>query len=185
MFERFTEPARQVVVLAQDEARSLGQPFIAPDHLFLGLIREEGGLAARVLESLGVDYAGARAGAVARYGGGDPVTAGQIPFTPEAKNVLELALREALSIGHNYIGTEHLLLGLSRIETDAFTALGLTGEQVREAVLAAFEVAPTSPWEHAIDVYRGDEPWAEALAALPREGWEVVRVTVERRRRRA
>jgi ATP-dependent Clp protease ATP-binding subunit ClpC len=137
VFARFTEPARQAVVLAQDEARSLGQAFIAPDHLFLGLIREERGLARRVLDSLGVDDARARADVEARYGSGDGPATGQIPFTAEAKKVLELALREALSLRHDYVGTEHLLLGLARVGTDAFAPFGLGGEQVREAVLAA------------------------------------------------
>jgi ATP-dependent Clp protease ATP-binding subunit ClpC len=137
VFARFTEPARQAVVLAQDEARSLGQAFIAPDHLFLGLIREERGLATRVLDSLGVDDAKARADVAARYGSGDEPATGQIPFTAEAKKVLELALREALSLRHDYVGTEHLLLGLARVGTDAFAPFGLGGEQVREAVLAA------------------------------------------------
>ncbi|MGI8946279.1 MAG: ATP-dependent Clp protease ATP-binding subunit, partial [Thermoleophilaceae bacterium] len=114
MFERFTERARQVVVLAQEEARNLKHNYIGTEHILLGLLREEEGLAARVLESLDITVERVRAQVVRIVGSGEEVTSGQIPFTPRAKKVLELALREALSLGHNYIGTEHILLGLVR-----------------------------------------------------------------------
>src|SRR5215216_2380376 len=114
MFERFTERARQVVVLAQEEARTLKHNYIGTEHILLGLLREEEGLAARVLESLDITVEEVRAQVARIVGQGDEVTTGQIPFTPRAKKVLELALREALSLGHNYIGTEHILLGLVR-----------------------------------------------------------------------
>ena len=114
MFERFTERARQVVVLAQEEARILKHNYIGTEHILLGLLREEEGLAARVLESLDITVERVRAQVVRIVGSGEEVTSGQIPFTPRAKKVLELALREALSLGHNYIGTEHILLGLVR-----------------------------------------------------------------------
>src|ERR1044071_6006851 len=114
LFERFTERARQVVVLAQDEARALKHNYIGTEHILLGLLREEEGLAALVLESLDITVEEVRAQVVRIVGQGDEVTTGQIPFTPRAKKVLELALREALSLGHNYIGTEHILLGLVR-----------------------------------------------------------------------
>ncbi|MFM8561166.1 MAG: ATP-dependent Clp protease ATP-binding subunit [Solirubrobacterales bacterium] len=114
MFERFTERARQVVVLAQEEARTLKHNYIGTEHILLGLLREEEGLAARVLESLDITTERVRAQVVRIVGSGEEVTSGQIPFTPRAKKVLELALREALSLGHNYIGTEHILLGLVR-----------------------------------------------------------------------
>src|SRR5687767_5188731 len=114
MFERFTERARQVVVLAQEEARTLKHNYIGTEHILLGLLREEEGLAARVLESLDITVERVRSQVVRIVGSGEEVTAGQIPFTPRAKKVLELALREALSLGHNYIGTEHILLGLVR-----------------------------------------------------------------------
>ncbi len=114
MFERFTERARQVVVLAQEEARTLKHNYIGTEHILLGLLREEEGLAARVLESLEITVERVRAQIVRVVGSGEEVTSGQIPFTPRAKKVLELALREALSLGHNYIGTEHILLGLVR-----------------------------------------------------------------------
>ncbi len=114
MFERFTERARQVVVLAQEEARALKHNYIGTEHLLLGLLREEEGVAARVLDTLDVSVEEVRAAVVRIVGSGEEAPQGQIPFTPRAKKVLELALREALSLGHNYIGTEHILLGLVR-----------------------------------------------------------------------
>src|SRR5579859_1861874 len=112
MFERFTERARQVVVLAQEEARALKHNYIGTEHILLGLLREEEGVAAQVLTSLGVTGEKARTMVLSRVGSGEEVSSGQIPFTPRAKKVLELALREALALGHTYIGTEHILLGL-------------------------------------------------------------------------
>src|SRR6516165_2595348 len=114
MFERFTERARQVVVLAQEEARTLKHNYIGTEHILLGLLREEEGLAARVLEALDITVERVRAQVVRIVGSGEEVTSGQIPFTPRAKKVLELALREALSLGHNHIGTQHILPGLVR-----------------------------------------------------------------------
>jgi len=115
VFERFnTERARQVVVLAQEEARALKHNYIGTEHILLGLLREEEGLAARVLKSLDITVERVRAQVVRMVGSGEEVTSDQIPFTPRAKKVLELSLREALSLGHNYIGTEHILLGLVR-----------------------------------------------------------------------
>src|SRR5438046_7944084 len=114
MFERFTEQARQVVVLAQEEARALKHNYIGTEHLLLGLLREEKGLAAQALESLDITVEEVRAQVVLIVGPGDEVTTGQIPFTPRAKKVLDLSLREALLLGHTYIGTEHILLGIAR-----------------------------------------------------------------------
>jgi Clp amino terminal domain, pathogenicity island component len=114
MFERFTERARQVPVLAQEEARTLKHHYIGTEHILLGLLREEEGHAARVLESLDITVERVRAQVMRIVGSGEEVTAGRIPFTPRAQKVLELALREALSLGHNYVGTEHILLGLVR-----------------------------------------------------------------------
>ena len=114
MFERFTEGGRQVLVWAQDEARALNHTYIGTEHVLLGLLREEGGVAARVLVSLGVTADDVRAEVTSIVGRGEEVASGQIPFTSRAKRVLELALREALSLGHDDIGTEHVLLGLVR-----------------------------------------------------------------------
>jgi ATP-dependent Clp protease ATP-binding subunit ClpA len=115
VFERFTERARQVVVLAQDEARVLKHNYIGTEHLLLGLLREDEGLAARALESMEITIEEVRDQVRRIVGEGDePLVTGQIPFTPRAKKVLELSLREAMSLGHNYIGTEHILLGIVR-----------------------------------------------------------------------
>jgi ATP-dependent Clp protease ATP-binding subunit ClpC len=139
VFERFTERARQVVVLAQDEARALKHNYIGTEHILLGLLREEEGLAARSLESLGITVGEVRDQVLQIIGQGDKPTSGQIPFTPRAKKVLELAQREALSLAHNYIGTEHILLGLVR-ENEGVAArillyLGADSENVSDAVI--------------------------------------------------
>ncbi|HET6657094.1 MAG TPA: Clp protease N-terminal domain-containing protein [Gaiellaceae bacterium] len=156
MFERFTERARQVVVLAQDEARYLKHNYIGTEHLLLGLLREEEGLAARVLESLGLSTEAVRAQVARIVGPGDEVATGQIPFTPRAKKVLELALREALSLGHNYIGTEHVLLGLVR-ENDGVAArvlldFGADAETVRNEIIGLL----SGPGRRKPDVTSGD-----------------------------
>ena len=114
MFERFTDHARQVIVFAQEESRQLKHNYIGTEHILLGLLYEQAGLAAQVLQSLGVTLEGIREQVVQIVGPGEEVTAGQIPFTPRAKKVLELALRESLSMGDDYIDTEHILLGLIR-----------------------------------------------------------------------
>ncbi len=147
MFERFTERARQVVVLAQEEARTLKHNYIGTEHILLGLLREEEGVAARALRSLGVTVERARDRVVAIVGPGEEATSGQIPFTPRAKKVLELALREALSLGHNYIGTEHILLGLVQ-ENEGVGArilldLDAGAEKVRAEVLRLLGTSPS------------------------------------------
>ena len=114
MFERFTDRARRVVVLAADEARMLNHSYIGTEHLLLGLIHEEEGVAARALKALGVSLDGTRREVEKTIGRGAREPKGHIPFTPRAKKVLELSLREALQLGHSYIGTEHILLGLIR-----------------------------------------------------------------------
>jgi len=114
MFERFTERARRAVVLAQEEARQLDHNYIGTEHLLLGLLREDDGLAAKTLNSLGLSMETVQAEIGSRIGRGSTGPKGHIPFTPRAKKVLELALREALRLRHNYIGTEHILLGLIR-----------------------------------------------------------------------
>src|SRR6201984_2997052 len=114
MFERFTDRARRVVVLAQEEARMLNHNYIGTEHTLLGLIHEGEGVAAKSLESLGISLEGVRSQVEEIIGQGQQAPSGHIPFTPRAKKVLELSLREALQLGHNYIGTEHILLGLIR-----------------------------------------------------------------------
>jgi hypothetical protein len=163
VFERFTERARQVVVLAQDEARLLKHNYIGTEHILLGLLREEEGLAARVLESLDITLEEVR-GQVARViGQGDEVPAGQVPFTPRAKKVLELSLREARSLQHNYIGTEHILLGVVR-ENEGVAArilfdLGADPAHVRGAVIAM--LGGRSP--------SADQPLEDEIARLQAE----------------
>ena len=142
MFERYTEKARQVVVLGQDEARSFKHNHFGTEHLLLGLLRVDDGLASRSLTSLGLTADGVREQISRIVGSGDEeVRTGQIPFTPRSKKVLEMSLREALSLGHNYIGTEHILLGLVRENEGAaariLSVLGVTPEQIRDAVLAS------------------------------------------------
>jgi ATP-dependent Clp protease ATP-binding subunit ClpA len=114
MFERFTDRARQVTVLAQEEARRLNHNYIGTEHLLLGLIREGEGVAAKTLESLGISLQAVRQQVEQIIGHGQQAPAGHIPFTPRAKKVMELSLREALQLGHKYVGTEHILLGVIR-----------------------------------------------------------------------
>jgi len=145
VFERFTEQARQAVVQGQAEARSFKHGYIGTEHILLGLLLVEEGLAAEVLTSLEVTREEVRQRVSAIVGEGDVVPAGQIPFAPRAKKVLELALREALSFGHNYIGTEHILLGLVRenegVAVRILLDLGVDGERMRDEVVRAMPVA--------------------------------------------
>jgi hypothetical protein len=139
MFERFTQDARRVVVLAQEEARRLNHNYIGTEHVLLGLANEDEGVAGRALESFGVSLERARAEVAEMVGVGQTVPTGHIPFTPEAKKVLELSLREALQMGHSYMGTAHILLGVVR-EGDGVGAQILVKltpglQQVRERVL--------------------------------------------------
>jgi ATP-dependent Clp protease ATP-binding subunit ClpC len=198
MFERFTSPARQVVVLAQDEARALGHPAIGSEHILLGLLREEEGLASRVLGSLGVELETTRqqvARLAPRRGHG---ATGQIPFTPGATKVLELSLREALALGHNYIGTEHILLGVVR-EKDGGTAsvlreAGLDAETVRSALLDALgepiRAAPPGRWQRVrprarrfeyrvLHLQSIAELTEELLSPLGDERWQLVAAVPE------
>ena len=139
MFERFTDRARRVVVLAQEEARMLNHNYIGTEHLLLGLIHENEGVAAKALDSLGITLNGAREQVQDIIGPGQQAPSGHIPFTPRAKKVLELSLREALQLGHNYIGTEHILLGIIRagegVAAQVLTKLGTEPQKVRSTVL--------------------------------------------------
>ncbi|MBG0832877.1 Clp protease [Planomonospora sp. ID67723] len=136
MFERFTDRARRVVVLAQEEARRLSHNYIGTEHILLGLVGEDDGVAARALRSFDISLEQVRQDVEEIIGQGSRGPTGHIPFTPRAKKVLELSLREALNLHHNYIGTEHILLGLIR-EGEGVAAQVLTGQGVRlEAVRA-------------------------------------------------
>ena len=139
MFERFTDRARRVVVLAQDEARMLSHDYIGTEHLLLGLVREGDGFAARALVSLDISLEAVRLQVQEIIGRGQAAPTGHIPFTPRAKKVLELSLREALQLGHNYIGTEHILLGLIRegegVAAQVLQKLGADLDRVRQTVI--------------------------------------------------
>jgi ATP-dependent Clp protease ATP-binding subunit ClpA len=198
VFERFTERARKVVVLAQEEARSFEHRHIGTEHLLLGLLRVEEGLAACVLTTLGITVDAVREKVAQLVGDGDEAPHGQIPFTPRAKKVLELSLREAIAVGHNYIGTEHILLGLVR-ENDGVAArvlleLGADSQRVRDEVLGALgEVGPVptpgrarrwrrprasvavrSCWQYRVE--RPDTIDEQRLNELGADGWELVNV---------
>ena len=139
MFERFTDRARRVVVFAEEEARILHHGEIGTEHLLLGLIREREGVAASALESLGISLEAVRSQVEEIIGQGRSSPSGHLPFTPRAKNVLELSLREALQLGHNYIGTEHILLGLIRegegVAAQVLVNLGADLPRVRRQVV--------------------------------------------------
>jgi ATP-dependent Clp protease ATP-binding subunit ClpA len=139
VFERFTDRARRVVVLAQEESRRLDHNFIGTEHILLGLIQEREGVAAQALGALGIRLEAVRARVEEIVGRGESTPSGHIPFTPRAKKVLELSLREALQFGHNYIGTEHLLLGLIRegegVAATVLVGLGADLESVRQKVV--------------------------------------------------
>ena len=157
MFERFTDRARRVVVLAQEEARMLNHNYIGTEHILLGLIHEGEGVAAKALESLGISLDAVRQQVEEIIGQGQQAPSGHIPFTPRAKKVLELSLREALQLGHNYIGTEHILLGLIRegdgVAAQVLVKLGADLNRVRQQVI------------QLLHGYQGKEPAASGTAA--------------------
>jgi ATP-dependent Clp protease ATP-binding subunit ClpC len=139
VFERFTDRARRVVVLAQEEARMLNHNYIGTEHILLGLVRERDGVAAKALDSLNIRLDAVRREVEDVIGQGQAAPTGHIPFTPRAKKVLELSLREALQLGHNYIGTEHILLGLIRegegVAAQVLQKLGADLNRVRQTVI--------------------------------------------------
>src|SRR6195256_565628 len=157
MFERFTDRARRVVVLAQEEARMLNHNYIGTEHILLGLIHEGEGVAAKALESLGISLEAVRQQVEEIIGQGQQAPRGHIPFTPRATKVLALSLREALQLGHNYIGTEHILLGLIRegegVAAQVLVKLGADLNRVRQQVL------------QLLSGYQGKEPAAAGTGA--------------------
>ena len=154
MFERFTDRARRVVVLAQEEARRLNHNYIGTEHILLGLVREGEGVAAQALESLGISLEAVRAQVEEIIGRGGQAPADHIPFTPRAKKVLEFSLREALVLEHNYIGTEHILLGLIReaegVAAQVLERLGADLSRVRQQVLHLLGGDPVVPHEQGV-----------------------------------
>ena len=166
MFERFTERARRVVVLAQEESRLLSHNYIGTEHLLLGLLAERAGVAAEALESLNVTLDAARELVEEMIGPGQQHPSGHIPFTPRAKKILELSLREALNMGSEVIDTEHLLLGLVD-EVDGMGArivqrLGATPEAVREAVASLVTAEPEAE-AGVVPGAPGPRPWAVSV----------------------
>ena len=168
MFERFTDRARRVVVLAQEEARMLNHNYIGTEHILLGLIHEGEGVAAKALESLGISLEGVRQQVEEIIGQGQQAPSGHIPFTPRAKKVLELSLREAKQLDHNYIGTEHILLGLIRegegVAAQVLVKLGADLPRVRQQVI------------QLLSSYAGGE---EGAGAVDEEGAEAVEEDLE------
>lgn len=183
VFERFTDAARRVIVLAQEESRRLHHDFIGTEHLLLSLLEEADGAAGQVLASFGITVEGARAQVAETTPPGDSAPAGHIPFNSRAKAMLELSLREALGLGHGYIGTEHLLLGLIRegegVANQVMAHHGAVPDEVRRRVMEVIssgEFVPTEP-------SRSDEPVlsAEAFRGLQREN-DMMRQELERLR---
>ena len=166
MFERFTDRARRVVVLAQEEARMLNHNYIGTEHILLGLIHEGEGVAAKALESLGISLEAVRQQVEEIIGQGQQAPSGHIPFTPRAKKVLELSLREALQLGHNYIGTEHILLGLIRegegVAAQVLVKLGADLNRVRQQVI------------QLLHGYQGQQPAAGTPAGITAGGFPAV-----------
>jgi ATP-dependent Clp protease ATP-binding subunit ClpC len=146
VFERFTDPARNTIVLAQEEARLLDHDYIGTEHILLALLADESSIAGEVLDGLGLTREGVRAEVIEVVGRGPGAVSGQTPFTARSKKVLELSLREALQRGHNYIGTEHILLGLAKLTDgpahDLLARHGVSSDQVRLAVGARLEEGP-------------------------------------------
>jgi hypothetical protein len=169
MFERFTDRARRVVVLAQEEARLLNHNYIGTEHILLGLIHEGEGVAAKALESLGISLEAVRAQVEEIIGQGQSAPTGHIPFTPRAKKVLELSLREALQLGHNYIGTEHILLGLIRegegVAAQLLVKLGGSRDRVRAKVIQVLSDAGPSPEQAPLEQARLTQGAVSAMVA--------------------
>jgi ATP-dependent Clp protease ATP-binding subunit ClpC len=183
VFERFTDRARRVVVLAQEEARLLGHDYIGTEHLLLGLLRESDGVAGRTLDALGISLPAVRARVEEIIGrSSEPLPGGQMPFTPRAKKVLELSLREAINLGHNYIGTEHLLLGLIRegegVAPQVLVGMGAELTAVRRMVVTIVEgIEGGTPAQETISA----DPQDELIRSLREENLELRR-EVERLR---
>ena len=160
MFEKFTERARRVIVLAQEEARLLNHTSIGTEHLLLGIVHEGQGVAAHTLEALGIRLAAVRRAIEREVPRGASASVGTLSFTPRAKKSLENALRESLQLGHNYIGTEHILLGLMRTDDGraarVLADLGATFEGVRAQALATLADRPMPPEESGIHILPED-----------------------------
>jgi hypothetical protein len=189
-FGRFTEKGRSVIVLAQDEARALAHDYVGTEHILLGLLRLSDCMAARALARIGVDEQKIRTRVDEIVGRGSGTPPGQIPFTPRTKKILELALREALALRHDYIGTEHLLLAIvtegEGVAARLLREQGVDAADVRGVVLtmlgretqATFEIGfspePAERGYLAVDLEGPAEQWTDQLNKLADEGWELV-----------
>ncbi len=195
MFERFTDRARRVVVLAQEEARLLNHNYIGTEHILLGLIHEGEGVAAKALESLGISLEAVRRQVEEIIGQGGSSPSGHIPFTPRAKKVLELSLREALQLGHNYIGTEHILLGLIRegegVAAQVLVKLGADLSRVRQQVIQLLSgygqqqgkepTAGAQPTSGAAQAAGANEPANQGSAVLDQFGRNLTQLAREKK----
>jgi len=198
-FTRFTEPARTAVVRAEEEARALKHNYVGTEHLLLGVAGMSDDVGAKALELLGIQPAAVRAEVVRAIGEGDEQPGAQVPFTPRAKKVLELSLREALALGNDYIGTEHILLGLAAEEEGVAARIlrerGAGADAIRAAVLqllssrvVADPEAELDPreWEYRAEALTGSaESWTEQMNALAADGWELFAITREEAENRA
>ncbi len=196
-FDRFTPRARNVVTHAEKEAEALKHDAVGTEHILLGLLRERHGLAVRVLESLGIAAKDVRAQVKRSVGQGETSRSGPRPFTPESKKALELSLREALALGHNYIGTEHILLGLIRekkgVAARVLGEFGADADKTRDAFIRLVSAAPwaeptfmagagrgqiegpPTEWEYRATELKGPATkWTEDLNAAAGEGWELL-----------
>ncbi len=185
MFERFTDRAQQVVVLAQEEARLLNHNYVGTEHILLGLVHDGDGVAAKALASLSISLEAVRAQVVEVVGQGEtPPPEGHIPFTPRAKKVFELSLREALQLGHDYIGTEHLLLGLVRegqgVAAQVLVSMGANLKPLRDQVVRLLKgnsgpEAPTGDFDSATwPSALGEERWLTAQRTMSGRSREVL-----------
>jgi ATP-dependent Clp protease ATP-binding subunit ClpA len=178
MFERFTDRARRVVVLAQEEARVLNHNYIGTEHILLGLLSEGDGVGAKVLGSVGISLDAARSGVESIIGRGPGAPVGHVPFTPRAKKVLELSWREARQLGHNFIGTEHLLLGLIRegegVAAQVLVELGADMRRTRQLVIAYLEQTPTGGDERVLSGL-----WHLGRYSFTERGWRVLELAQE------
>ncbi len=180
MFEKFTDKARRVVVLAQEEAKLLNHNYIGTEHILLGLIHEGEGVAAKALEALGINLEQVREQVQDIIGQGQQSPSGHIPFTPRAKKVLELSLREALQLGHSYIGTEHLLLGLIRegegVAAQVLTKLGADTNKVRQQVI---QLLSGYQGKESVSVGGDAQPQAKGSTILDQYGRNLTHAAAE------
>ncbi len=177
LFERLIEGARQVFALAQEEARAMGHNYIGAEHILLGLLCEEKGLAARALQTFGITVDRVRGQVVKIVGPGEEITAGQIPFTAFSKRVVDLSMDEALNLGHKHIGTEHILLGLAGVKEDVagqiLRGFGADAEQIRNQVIGMLPGPGSDPSIRSRSDPKRDSSggWPLGEADLPAGFW--------------